>query len=113
MGEWTAEKIKERLADIKKDVESEGIKARGHKEILMFCNGKKLSPTQSIKAHCYQCMGYHNNQGENKDCENPVCPLYEHNPYNNKRVKRVVMSEEQRAGASARMKKYMRSKKND
>lgn len=101
--EWTKEKIQKRLEEIKRDVEKEGISARGRKEILMFCEGKKMSASQAVRAFCYQCMGYHNNPGENRDCINPVCPLYPLMPYSSLKRKSRVMTEENKIKAAERL----------
>lgn len=41
---------------------------------------KALSPKRAIKAFCADCMGEFIDGI--KDCNNPKCPLYPHQPYN-------------------------------
>ena len=94
--EWTDEKIKMRLAEIKKDVKANGIMAKGRKELLAFCDGEKSTMKGAIYAHCYQCLGYQDNPGDAKDCENPVCPLYPFMPYSPNRQKRFIMTNGQK-----------------
>lgn len=111
MSLWTKEKIKERLDTIRKDVNEFGFATKGKKEMLMFCDNKNLTPKQSIWAHCYQCMGYFNNPGEERDCENPVCPTYPSMPYSkNKRISRVL-SAEQKEKMAENLKKITKNKK--
>ena len=107
---WTKDKIKDRLAEMKKDVEEFGKAVKGKREMLAFCNGEKVTLKGAIYAHCYECLGYQDNPGENRDCENPVCPLYPFAPYSKNRAKKV-MTDEQRALSSERMKKLRKTQK--
>lgn len=67
---------------------SGGIAARGRKEFHRHAAGEKLSPQQSIRAKCYECMaGYTDGVG---DCAMPDCPLYPLHPYNPNRQKKAV-----------------------
>ena len=81
---WTKEKLE---AHYKQQIEQwneMGILARGKNELLAHFRGEIQSKGDAIKAHCYECMGGYANDGglENRDCENPPCPLYPHHPYN-------------------------------
>jgi len=61
------------------EIKKYGKKAIGRADLLKFYRGRQLSPTQSIKAMCYDCGGY----GSDfiGDCENELCPLHPHMPY--------------------------------
>lgn len=77
-----------RLQEIIKDCKSQGILVRGQKELIAFCEGESLSARQSILAHCYQCLGYYQGMEGERDCQNPVCPLYPFMPYSTRKAKR-------------------------
>lgn len=48
---------------------------RGIKELQRYqLDGKKLSPMQSMKAKCAECMG--NYEDGKMDCAIPDCPIY-------------------------------------
>ena len=102
--------IIKRLQEIIKDINEFGISAKGKKELLNFCNGNRLNPRQSILAHCYQCLGYYDSLGSDKDCHNPTCPLYPYMPYklNNEKPKKIrkPMSEEHKRKLLQSRKKY-------
>jgi hypothetical protein len=109
---WTDKKTKERLDQMKKDVVEFGKAVKGRKEMLAFCNGEKVTLKGAIYAHCYECLGYQDNPGEDRDCENPVCPLYPFAPYSKKKPKSTrTMSAEKRAEVGERFKKYRKTKK--
>lgn len=49
---------------------------------LYLTNGKRLTPTSSIIAKCYECMaGYVDGR---RDCQIVKCPLYPYMPYRGK-----------------------------
>jgi hypothetical protein len=103
--QWTKERLEERLLAIRKDVETNGISARGRKEIIAFCNGEKNSAVGAIKAHCYECLGFYDSGGGSRDCENPVCPLYPFMPYSETRQKKPnYMTEDDRKKVGERLK---------
>lgn len=83
--EWTDEKVRGHFEYLLRDVEENGIQARGKKEYIMFLQGKVLTMKQSHLASCYGCSGYYEGMGNDKDCRNPVCPTYFHMPYRNKK----------------------------
>jgi hypothetical protein len=78
---WTDIKLKDHFQFLIKQVEEEGIKARGQKEFILFLEGKVLTMKQQILAHCYQCSGYYDSMGAEKDCKNWACPMYFSMPY--------------------------------
>jgi hypothetical protein len=49
--------------------------------------GKKLSPQQAIRAHCYDCQGFYRDGAG--DCLSDICPLRLYMPYSAIRVKGV------------------------
>lgn len=55
------------------------MKAQGGKELERYLAGGRLTPTQAIKAMCFDCMGYYDDGKE--DCSIPECPLYPYFPY--------------------------------
>jgi len=63
-----------------KDIEQNGIKAKGRKEMIAHLEGERLTPRQMILAKCYDCMGYYSD-GRGVDCTVPACPLYPIMPY--------------------------------
>ena len=62
-----------------------GKKTQGRRELLHHLKGGKNTATASIKAFCYECMGYYADGVQ--DCETSHCPLYPRNPYNPNRAK--------------------------
>ena len=56
-----------------KDIEENGMKSRGHKDILNFLKGKKIKGQKGyIRAFCYECFGYH----PEPRCKSDLCPLH-------------------------------------
>lgn len=53
---------------------------KGKRDLLSYLNGKKLTPIRSIRAHCYQCMGYFSDGKD--DCGIQACPLYPYMMFN-------------------------------
>lgn len=91
-----------------KDVQENGIQARGKKEFIAFLEGKRLTLKQSMLAYCYQCMGYYE---AGKDCQNEYCPFIAFAPYAGKKEKakkegpKKVLTEEHKAKMMAGRKK--------
>jgi len=89
------EKTANRLQEILTDINLDGISARGKNELVRFCNTIQLTPRKSILAHCYQCLGYYNGMEGDRDCYNPVCPLYPYMPYSSQKAKpKKILSSE-------------------
>jgi hypothetical protein len=55
---------------------------RGRKEMLAHLRGDHLSPTQRIRAKCFECMGMYADAA--MDCGIESCPLYPLMPYHRK-----------------------------
>lgn len=56
-----------------------GISAKGRTDYKKFTEGKRLTPSQAIRAKCYECMaGYDDGR---YDCIVYDCPLYPFMPY--------------------------------
>ena len=53
--------------------------ARGRAEFMKFAEGKRLTRGDSLKAKCYECMGYYIDGRQ--DCRVKSCPLYPYMPY--------------------------------
>ena len=62
-----------------KQVEEHGTARRGRLDILKHYKGETTNPREAIRAKCYDCIGYF--QDEGLDCENPSCPLYPYFQY--------------------------------
>ena len=54
--------------------------AKGKAQFIKFAEGKQISPTEAIRAKCYDCQAYYEDSG-NRDCGIHDCPLYPFNPY--------------------------------
>lgn len=67
------EALKKRLEQLKT-----GGKASGMGELKKYYQGVQLTPSQSIKAACYECCGYYGSGVF--DCMTRTCPLYPFNP---------------------------------
>jgi hypothetical protein len=87
------------------EVEKYGKKSAAKTIYLKYLNGDTLSPTQALKAHCYECMGYY--ADGNIDCEMPLCSLHPFMPYNKDKKKKhtKIMTEEQKDQLRARFAK--------
>lgn len=59
---------------------SNGKLRSGKKELLKHLKGERITRSQAVKAHCYDCSG----MGEQKDCEIEECALLPFSPYRNK-----------------------------
>lgn len=66
-------------------VEKYGLKAIGKSELLKYLDGRRLTPMQTIKSKCYECMGYYADGKE--DCGIEDCPNYAYMPYRKKKAK--------------------------
>jgi hypothetical protein len=111
--QWTEESLKEHFKQIRKDVLEFGTKAKGQKEFLKFLEGGVLSLKQSLLANCYQCMGYYEDMGLDKDCRNRACPSYFHFPYKSEKRKIKTgkpMSEEHKNILKKALEKARRNK---
>lgn len=75
------------------DLQKNGKAYRGKKELLDLMAGKKLSAQACVLAHCYQCMGWYEDEGA-VDCLCKDCALYSKMPYNKNKVKSKVVSAE-------------------
>ena len=54
-------------------------KARaGKRELVRWLEGGKLTRSQAVKAHCYDCLG----MGDSGDCDQETCPLLPFSPFN-------------------------------
>ena len=54
-------------------------KARaGKRELIKYLEGGKITRSQAVKAHCYDCNG----MGESGDCNQEGCPLLPFSPFN-------------------------------
>jgi len=54
-------------------------KARaGKRELVKWLEGGKITRSQAVKAHCYDCLG----MGESGDCDQDSCPLLPFSPFN-------------------------------
>lgn len=61
-------------------IEKHGKQAQGKKELLNYLRtGKRLTPTQAIKAQCYCCGNFY--LDGKIDCQMTDCPLYTFMPY--------------------------------
>lgn len=77
---------------------------QGKRELLEHLKGKRLTASQAIAAHCYECCGFFD-QGR-FDCKTATCSLYPFNPHREGgRVKRREVSEETRFKLAETMKK--------
>lgn len=50
-------------------------KLKGHKEFIMFKEGKTLTRKQSMLAKCYECNG---EDESGNDCLVDTCPMYQY-----------------------------------
>lgn len=62
-----------------KDIKAIGHKAKGRKERISYLEGKSLTRSEAIKAHCYDCMGGYTDGA--KDCGVKTCSLYPYHSY--------------------------------
>ena len=62
-----------------REIEMNGGAFRGKSEILKYLSGGRLTASQSIKAKCYECMGYY--ADGKQDCKIKTCPLHAFMPY--------------------------------
>ena len=87
-----------------KQVEEHGTMTAAKSLYLKYLRGEVLTPMQTIRCKCYDCMGF---CADGKlDCKVPLCPIYAFMPYRDdkpKREKRVV-TEEQKQSFLSRMK---------
>ena len=80
------------------DIEKYGKSYQGYNEMVKYLHGEILTLKQSVKAKCFDCMGFYAD-GKN-DCKITTCSLYPFMPFNeNGPRKRVAkpMSEERKA----------------
>ena len=61
-------------------IEKNGLKTRDRKYLLKYLSGEKLTPMQTIRAKCYECMGGF--QDGKVDCGIDTCPNYPYMPFN-------------------------------
>jgi len=62
---------------------------QGRKELIRHLKGESLTMKQSIKAKCYDCMGFMADGGN--DCEVPECSLYPFMPYRSGGPRKAVL----------------------
>ena len=62
-----------------KQVEEHGKGKKGQLDLLKHYKGEQINIQGAVRAKCYDCMGYF--QDEGLDCENPSCPLYPYFQY--------------------------------
>jgi len=74
------------------DIRRYGIKAAGHRELILHAYGKRLSARARCRAQCYYCMGFF--ADGKTDCPIPECPLYPLQPYHGKGVDPAPLPEE-------------------
>ena len=65
-------------------VEKYGLKTQDKKHLLRYLSGEKLTPMQTIRAKCYECMGYYVDGKE--DCKIEDCPNYPYMRFNPSRT---------------------------
>jgi hypothetical protein len=79
----------------------EGKAFQGRNELIRHYEGKRLTLSEAIKAHCYECTGYYDGGAE--DCGNRSCPLYPYAPYSEFKAPKRQLSDETRANLRGRM----------
>jgi len=85
-----------KLDELEERVNKYGTGRKGRSEMLKYAQGNRLTASQSIKAKCYDCMGYYSDGDE--DCGVITCPLYPFMPYRTGGVQKSrVMSEATKA----------------
>ena len=65
------------MKDLLKSAKS-GKKRAGQRELIKWLEGGKLTRSQAVKAHCYDCSG----KGEFRECNQKECPLLPFSPFN-------------------------------
>ena len=91
------------------DVRIYGKSFKGALEMEKYLEGKKLTPLESIRAKCYDCLGYMVDGG--MDCEIPDCSLYPFMPYGKiKRKNTRILTDEQRKEMGVRLRKSLKRK---
>ena len=68
------------------DVNSNGKRFTGRKELIEILEGKHSTPRKRVLAYCYDCMGYYEDGAF--DCGHKDCPLYGMMPY--RKGKKVI-----------------------
>ena len=81
------------LASVKK-----GKVRAGRKDLIDFLEGKRLTQNQAIRAKCYDCMGFYDDEA--RDCQGTTCPLYPFMPFNPNRQSAVAKSTGEKAVAA-------------
>jgi len=69
-----------------KNIQQNGKKAQGQKELIKHLEGRRLTLKQAVLARCYDCT-CHFADGK-QDCRIPKCPLYPFMAYNESRTMR-------------------------
>lgn len=75
----------------------------GKTHLLKHLYEEKLTARQAIAAKCCECSGFYFDGRES--CTQKDCPLFPFMPYNKEKRKSRVVSDEQKAEMSKRMKK--------
>jgi hypothetical protein len=75
----------------------------GKNELIRHYQGKRLTPSQAIKAYCYDCSGYYD--GGAGDCGVPTCPLYPYAPYSNVKAPKELLADKSKAKSRTGVKK--------
>ena len=65
-----------------KEIEANGLNARGKKELIAHLKGEKIKRSAAMRAQCYQCMGYFTDGRE--ECIIETCPMYEYRSFKHK-----------------------------
>ena len=55
----------------------------GKKDLINYLSGKRLTRSQAIKAHCFDCDG----MGETGKCDIDTCSLFPYSQFKGKRGK--------------------------
>ena len=68
-----------------KQIEQNGVLAQGRNQLIKHLRGGRLTVTNALKAHCYECLGYY--ADGKRECACSHCALYPFMPYNPNRRK--------------------------
>lgn len=55
--------------------------AKGKRSLLKYASGERITPTEAIRAKCYDCQAYYEDISSVRDCAVKDCPLYPFHPY--------------------------------
>ena len=95
------------------NIKEYGKSYQGYGDMIKYLNGEVLTLKQSVKAKCFDCMGFYAD-GKN-DCKLTTCSLYPFMPFNEKGPRRIkqrkAFTEEQKAALKERFAKARADKK--